>query len=437
MEKTNVKIGGGGQDRKTHYYLPFEFKTLKEFPFPIWTVLFTLIFFGLIWHWYEETVNKYINVTEIMPNLSNFVHLYHKMKKPLPEVLIAGGCSITGNTYRKDLEEKLGVPVGKVGQGGICFWEPERILKKYPEETKNVKVIVITLEHFMKGGVSYSKGHVLLMQRGNSFHFLKDLTDFSLQNIKLLYGMTTNETIRKKPIFLPPRFSLRSIMNSVKNADTDENYNSIERSTLNRKCTSQKKKDIEDAIKRYGNDPNIQTHLGSYSDDFDRDVRKLVEYCRSKKIFLIATIPPVWYKLHPYKPEVPTTESDHRFLALIAFLNQQPHCKVLYLKNFRDIIPDAEDSELLIDIMHTTAKGATVYTNWLADQMLNDQKIMAALKTPRKQDTYLAYLKKTFRPYVGKDIKKAYHSFAGVLKKQKTTKQKNVKIAQPTKNPVR
>jgi hypothetical protein len=424
MEKDNVKIGGWRQNGETNYHWsPFELKTLKEFPFPSWAVLFSVLFFGIIWHYYEETINKYINVTSIMPNLSNFVYRYHTAKKPLPEVLLAGGCSIAGNTYRKTLEERLGMPVGKTAQGGICFWEPERILKKYPNETKNVKIIIITLEHFVHGNFQYSKSHPLLMQKGNSFHFLKDLTDLSLSNIMLLFKVCNNEDIKKKPIFLPPRFSLRSIADSKKNADINENYNSIERTVFTRHCTNEKKKKMEALVMKNGDDPNVQRHLDSYSDDSDCDVRRLLTYCHSKGIFGIATIPPVWYKCPPYKPDGKLTESDHRFLALVSFLEQQPNCKVLYLKNFHDIIPNADDLELLIDISHTTAKGTTVYTNWLADQMLNDPSIMTALKTPRKPEEFFAK----------KYAKKGYRKIAGYFKKKETS----VTVAQPTTPPIR
>jgi hypothetical protein len=319
------------------------------------------------------------------------------------------------------------VPVGKTGQGGICFWEPERILKKYPNETKNVKVIVISLEHFTYGNVQYSKKHPHLMQKGNSFHFLKDLTDLSLSNIMFLFRVCNNEDIKKKPIFLPVRFSLRSIADSKKNADIDKNYNHIERMTLKRYCTNEMKKNIETMIMKNGDDPNIQRHLGSYSEDFDCDIRGLLTYCRSKGIFVIATIPPVRYKCHPYKPDGELTESDHRFLALISFLEKQPNGKVLYLKNFHGIIPDVDDSELLIDHMHTTAKGATVYTNWLADQMLKDPKIMTALKKPHKP-------RKPEEFFVKKYAKKGYRKIAGYFKKKTIT---DVKVAQPPNNPVR
>jgi hypothetical protein len=304
------------------HWSPFAFGTLKEIPFPSWALPFALLFFGVIWHCYEETINKYINVTSIMPNLSNFVYLYHTVPKPLPEVLLAGGCSNAGNTYRKTLEERLGMPVGKVAQGGFGSWEPERILKKYPDETKNVKVIIINLELFMYGNVQYSEKHYLLMQEGNSFHFLKDLTDFSLSNIMLLFRVCNNEDIKKKPIFLPLRFSLRSIADSKKNADIDENYNSIERTIFTRHCTNEKKKKIEAWVMKNGDNP-IQRHLDSYSDDFDCDIRRLLIYCRSKGIFVIATIPPTWYKLPPHKPDGgKLTESDHRFLALISFFGE-------------------------------------------------------------------------------------------------------------------
>jgi hypothetical protein len=428
MDNDHVTIGGGGLDSETCQkairWSPFAFETLKEIPFPSWAFPFVVLFFGIIWHYYEETINKYINVTTLMPNLSNFVYRYHTVKKPLPEILLAGGCTNAGNTYSKILEERLKMPVGKVAQGGFSYWEPERILKKYPDETKNVKVIIINLENFTWGNVKYSKGHQYLMQYGNSFHFLKDLTDISLSNLTLLFKIRTNKDISKKPIFLPPRFSLRSIIAAEKNTDVDENYNYIERSILKRFCTDRQKKEINETIIKLGDNPNIQRHLGSYSDDFDHDVRELVTYCHSKGIFVIATIPPIWYKYPPFKPDNgKLTESDHRFLALICFLEQQSNSKVLYLKNFRDIIPNADDSELLVDAFHATAKGATIYTNWLADQMLNDPKIVIALKTPRKPEEF----------FVKKYAKQGYRKIAGYFKKKDTP----VRIAQPVSPPIR
>jgi hypothetical protein len=429
MDETNVKIEGGGNSevyRKVSHWSPFEFGTLKEIPFPSWGALFMILFFGVIWHYYEETVNKYINVTTLMPNLSNFVYRYHTAKKPLPEVLLVGGCTITGNTYRKTLEQRLGIPVGKAGQGGFCIWEPERILKKYHDEVKNVKVIVITLEHFAYGNIQYSNAHDLLFQRGNSFHFLKDLTDLSLSNLTFLSRIRTNKDVNKKPIFLPPRFSLRSIVAASKKADTDENYNGIERLTLKRICTDKQKKTMEKRVIQLGNNPNIQRHFDSYSDDFDRDVRKLVTYCHSKGIFIIATIPPTWYKYLPFKPDGELdelTESDHRFLSLICFLEKQPNSKVFYMKNFQDIIPNADDSELLLDTIHTTAKGTTIYTNWLADQMLNDPKVMVALKTPRQPNEF----------FVKKYARKGYRKITNYFKKKETP----VTVAQPVNQPIR
>jgi hypothetical protein len=105
-------------------------------------------------------------------------------------------------------------------------------------------------------------------------------------------------------------------------------------------------------------------------------------------------------------------------------LEKQPNSKVLYLKNFNDIIPDVDNSELIIDTIHTTAKGTTVYTNWLADQMLNDPKIITALKTQRKPEEFFAK----------KYAKKSYQKMTSYFKKKTET---NVKIAQPIGNPVK
>jgi hypothetical protein len=42
-------------------------------------------------------------------------------------------------------------------------------------------------------------------------------------------------------------------------------------------------------------------------------------------------------------------------------------------------MPEVNDADMFFDHIHMTKQGATVYTNWLTEQMLQNPKIVEAL----------------------------------------------------------
>lgn len=78
-------------------------------------------------------------------SLASFVRTERSPTPPRAEVLIGGNSTNGLGVHRAELEKKLGRPVGKATVDGCWVWEFDRILKKYPEETKNVKVVLLSL----------------------------------------------------------------------------------------------------------------------------------------------------------------------------------------------------------------------------------------------------------------------------------------------------
>ena len=101
-------------------------------------------------------------------------------------------------------------------------------------------------------------------------------------------------------------------------------------------------------------------------------VEAFLDFCRTHGIFVVFNIAPVWRGSEQYYCE--------KYLAYFDELNARPDCMVIHTPNFDSIDPNCEDESCLFDNGHMTEYGATVYTNWLVDQMLNSAKIRECLK---------------------------------------------------------
>jgi hypothetical protein len=410
-----------------NYFSPFEFQTLKEFPFPIWTILFTSIFFAVIWNRYEKNVD---NSSIVSGEISDFVKK-ERSNSPLKPEICAVGASITGmGIERNVLSQKLKCNVAKIALGNNTIRETSNIIKKYENEFRNTKIIIVEYQIFNIRKDTRDP----IKQR---FRFLKNIFDTKYTYMQLTWA----------EMFLPIRFSIRDIKKNInivfdgKSIGHEAIWTSSSYAKLKEHYTNNIQKNITVFREREKNGvQNVNFPLEQLEESLISEAMKLLEYCRTKGIFVIFSVYPGEISRHfPCGNKLSSIE--YKYLASIRELQNQPDCAVIIADNFNDILLEPRDYEkkpaLTFDNAHMTHEGAEVYTNWLADQMLNDLKVMTALKTPRKKETYIAYLKKTFRPYVGNDVKKAYRTFAGIFKKQKIKEQKNIKIAQPTTNPVR
>ncbi|MCL2303846.1 MAG: hypothetical protein FWC43_00730 [Planctomycetaceae bacterium] len=90
-------------------------------------------------------------------------------------------------------------------------------------------------------------------------------------------------------------------------------------------------------------------------------VEMFLEFCKAREIFVVFNLPPTWrgaeWKL------------CEEYEAYLDTLNALPYCMVIRTPNFDSIDPESEDESCFFDRWHMTEYGATLYTNWLADQI--------------------------------------------------------------------
>ena len=104
-------------------------------------------------------------------------------------------------------------------------------------------------------------------------------------------------------------------------------------------------------------------------------------------------------------------------------LERHPNCSIIYVRDFQKIDPNLKCEDMLFDWHHMKRQGATIYSNWLTDQIRKDKKIVAALKAPRKREEF----------FVKKYAKKTWRTVAGYFKKEPAKTEESVQIAAPPK----
>ena len=361
-------------------FSPFGFATLQGLPKVPWALPFVILFFCLIWRGYERNVDSARTLTGA---ISSFTYRIRVEKAAPPDVLILGGSTSGRSIVSGVLAEKLKRPVAKAAVSNGWIWEAHQVLKKYPEETKNVKLVCINFQSHRLGIPTHKRG----FQNGNTFHALKDVTDLSVKNFSFIYNLLNREKKlrNKSPFFFPMKLSVRTIAGFSREPAIDQDERIW--ATYPR-MTSKKLLASWQEVQARSKEP--ESHLKNYSDETEESVWDFVRYCQSRGIFVVFNIKPTWYKGDARKPEgTKFTEADYRFLALCMALEKTPNCAVLYLKNFRELAPNVDERELFYDQGHLTLTGATIYSQWLADQILSDPKITAALETPRKREEFV------------------------------------------------
>ena len=377
-------------------HTPFALETWTGYPRIPWVLVFVVLFFGMIWRGYTQKVDM---ASTLDGNLGNFVYSVRAKKKPRPEILVCGsslsGCGIDGTRLQRNLK----MPVGKVALNGTAAWEAERILRQYRNETKNVKVVLLDLAD---GRFLEEPPHKWRFQKGNTFHFLKDVMDISSKNISFVQKLKSNELItNRSPFFLPLKFPLRSINDSIKNPAIDYYAQKWWTRLPNTKEQQKLKKTAQKDLQYQ------KSHLKAYSHESEDVIKGFIHYCQSRNIFVVIHTTPVLRWAPPHVPTgEPLTEADHHFLAFYAELESMPNCALICLRTLREIKPREDDTKFFGDRKHMTKEGATVYTNWLADQMRQDPKIAAALKAPRKREEF----------FVKKYAKQSWQTVAGYFK---------------------
>ena len=151
-----------------------------------------------------------------------------------------------------------------------------------------------------------------------------------------------------------------------------------------KKKKAEKQNELEAKTQNVLTIPKTEAKMRKYSQNTEEALWNFIQYCQSRDIFVVLNISPSWHNNYPYfMPEAENLgEPEKHFVDLCRRLNEHPNCKILYLRDFHEIIPDVIDREYMFDYIHLTKKGATVYTNWLTEQIFQDAKTLAAIYPP-------------------------------------------------------
>jgi hypothetical protein len=396
MEKSNVKIGGeqNSETSKNYHWSLFELKTLKEFPFPSWVVPFTVLFFCLIWRGYER---NYLPTSPVEYSLTVFVNTERSSTPKKPEILITGSSLNRSGIHAKVMENKIKKRIACTAISGGVAWEMQRIMMRYPHFFNDTKIVIYNISPSSLYKSSCHPRRLHLRQLGERANIVNN----EHKNIDFITSCQ------------PTRYSIRTIYQDLKfNVPYEKYFYDI----ANKKPLSHEDKDYNRLI---------NTYTKNYKCDNDRihEVHDFIKYCTDQGIYVIINVMPFIFDIPDSLPESNTADTDKRkFLVVLEDLKLLPNCSVITMQD-RNVLRHP-DKEIFFDPIHLTNDGAEVYTNWLADQMLKDQKIVAVLKTPRKTEDF----------FVKKYAKKSYRKFASYFKKETET---NIKIAQPAGNPVK
>ncbi|MGL4943646.1 MAG: hypothetical protein ACRC46_10695 [Thermoguttaceae bacterium] len=383
---------------------PFALETLRGVPMPTFAAIFAVVLLaGMSWWWCGGfTKDAAANASKSDGALMSFLDR-ERQRGVRPSIIIAGS-SVNGmSIYRDLLEARLDESVGKTTIVGGGVWECERILKKYQHDTQNVKIVYLDLRMICQGT---AVGCI----NGDVFRSLYDFSD--IRDLRLYESLHKKGVVPESRLELfineafPYRVSFRSLKKSQKLrheyvdylehfwTDTEyvESYKTIQNDLT---CYTA---DVMWETKDVRTQSHIKQHLSScsqYSIEMESWTWDFVQYCEGRGIFVVFNVPPCWRTLSQLPdPNDPNLTIDQKkYLALFDKLDAHTNCRVIVLKDFQSIIPDAVDAEYLFDTHHMTKNGATVYTHWLADQTLRDEKICAHLGIPCQTDAQTDFIK--------------------------------------------
>ncbi|MDR2409039.1 MAG: hypothetical protein LBE13_13125 [Bacteroidales bacterium] len=396
MEKTDVKIGGrrlySEIYKKASHWSPFAFGTLKEIPFPSWALPFTLLFFCLIWRGYER---NYLPTSPIQDMLTAFVNTERSHNPKRPEILITGSSLNRCGIYVKVMENITKNRVASTTISGGTAWEMQRIMMRYHHFFNNTKIIIYNVSPSSLYQSSCHPRRLHLRRWGER----KSIIDNQGKNISFVQSL------------LPTRYSIKTIYCDLQFNEPYENF-----FYTNRKPIASENKSYQKAVRDYAT---------NYECDNIRiqELYEFIKYCTNQGMYVIVNVMPNDFAIPDSLPFPNTDDPGKRkFLVVLDELRLLPNCSVITMKD-RNVIKHP-NKIIFYDPFHMTNVGAEVYTNWLVDQMLKDQKIVTALKTPRKPEEFFAK----------KYTKKCYMKIANYFKKKTDT---DVKVAQPQGNPVK
>ena len=380
---------------KIKSWSPFSFSTLKELPRPTLPFLLTPVFFVLLYVM-SGFLENCIPVPPLDGSIGPFLYNERPTEPRKCRVLILGSSANGLGLSKTQLQDNLEIPVGKATVDGCWLWEAERILKKYPKETQYVKLVFLDFRSSLLG----NDIHEFKFQNGNTFKYLGDPFDSSPDNVRIMNKLeisqqrskTGGDALISLSFFdqmLPTKIPVSALWDQRRFKDDHE-------TCWNNENYKNGKIELQDQLETKTQSvltiPETEAYMRKYSQNTEEALWNFVLYCQSRDIFVVLNITPSWHNNYPYfMPEAKNLgEPEKCFVDLCQRLNEHPNCKVLYLRDFHEIVPDTVGREYMFDNIHMTQKGAMTYTNWVTEQIFGDAKILAAIYPPETCQEILA-----------------------------------------------
>ena len=374
---------------------PFSFSTLKELPRPTLPFLLTPVFFILLYAM-SGFLDTCIPVPPLRGSVGSFLYDERPAEPRKCQVLIFGSSANGMGIYKDLLQDNLNIPVGKATLSGCWLWEAEKILKKYPRETQHVKLVFLDF----RSSLLENDTHEFDFQGGNTFRYLGDPFDSSPNNMRIMNKLKISQrnsetdkdflTLDFLDHTLPTKIPISALSFDKSRFLDDFEPRWSNESYLDKMV--EKQNQLEAKTQNVMAIPEKEAKMQTYSQNTEEALWNFIQYCQSRDIFVVLNITPSWYKNYPYfMPEAKNLgEPEKLFVDLCQRLNEHSNCRVLYLSDFHEIIPDAIDREYMFDYIHLTQKGATVYTDWITEQIFQDVKVLAAIYSPETCQEILA-----------------------------------------------
>jgi hypothetical protein len=345
----------------------FDFSLLRSLPKPTWSGLFCLLVFGGLacFHFHLSSIPDEIAQGALM----GFLERERSANPKHPQILI-GGSSLSGMGFHvEELERRMGMPAAKAILDGGSFSDTLDILECYPEECQYAKIIFYdmrpaTLKH------SYVTGEVRRrffdkIRGDEKFDFFADCID-KRNSLTYFIRSCGRRILRTSGLHFEIAWNNPELMGKH-GPDKIILRQQAEQARRNRTYL------ISESLPPVTNDDatNKESNLG---EDRIEVVYRLLNLCRSRKIFVVICITPEWYGQLNFSQkdlEIPTEEP---YLLLLQELNERPDCRVIICRDFEEITNEGTDEDYLLDYGHMTRQGAIVYTNWLVDRLLDSPK---------------------------------------------------------------
>jgi len=337
---------------------------LTKIPWPTRSVWVAVVFFCVLWGLRERYLVPRFELC--IERKADFLLL----RQAEPEVLI-GGSSMNGlATSTEELQRRLRRPVAKITLTDGSPWECLCVMKKYAVECRNVNLLVLDLApgrlKFVPETESYRKNRFLMFHQGgerripaNAIQPTFDEQVFplrlSLEDLKRI-RLASNSTVMES--MWDARVPVAQNPQLLAELRKKENKARQDRSLPTPKWTS-------------------ATSIPPIHEEMVAVVFELVEYCRERNIRIVFNVAPLWYGSEAVPPPTLADPNARAYWKLLDRLAEFPHCSVITVGSLEEIVPDCDYGECYGDAAHMTRKGAKLYTNWLADRILETSPHLA------------------------------------------------------------